>query len=77
MLDCKLNNNQMKEIMFMQNKCCAECMYYNEMYCMRKKDIVEADSFCLHYVPSIERHSMNKIIGEIAALIYNEQKGEK
>lgn len=59
----------------MQSKSCAECIYCNEMYCMRKEGIVEKDGFCLHYVPSIERHSMDKLIGELAALICNEQKG--
>lgn len=42
---------------------------------MRKKDIVVKDSFCLHYVPSIERHSMNRVMEEIVSFICNEQNG--
>ena len=63
------------EVIFMQNKCCIACMYCNEMYCMRKKDIVVKDSFCLHYVPSIERHYMNRVMEEIVSFICNEQNG--
>ncbi len=58
----------------MQSKCCAECMYYNKMYCMRKKDTVEENSFCLHYVSSMEQHSMDRIVSEMVALIRKQKR---
>lgn len=48
-------------------KKCSECMYYkDEVYCIRKKQEMADDGYCLHYVSANDRHSLTKIVDEIA-----------
>lgn len=57
----------------MENKCCVKCIYFNERYCVRKKQVVKHEDYCLHYVCRMSRHSLEKLIDNFVSQFLDEK----
>lgn len=56
-------------------KKCSECMYYqNGIYCIRKKQEIEEDDYCLHYVNVNGMHSIVGVSEQPLAILLGNVK---
>jgi len=56
------------------SKKCIDCMYYKNGNCIRKKEEVAVEDFCLHFVDGLHRRSVEEIIKIILSPYIDERE---